>query len=237
MMIKICKIVLLALLMITVSTKVTFAKSGALTQKELKRYKPLKANEGRALKSLRTAKLNDVHLANPVKYFDIKRYDRYGKYETGWTFDMAAYKKLSIRDQKKIRSPKRIKPHSPFWKTYTLDAVESGYYNLHYVDNSSGIHTIASRKKLLDFLGNIDTAAELSMVLLGKASGKIRYKKIGNLYVIRIHDVSYSDCDGCGEPACTLFVQHMIMDSRGNVLINKTVSEKNFKSEKACSKL
>ncbi len=236
-MMKIFKIVLLVLLIISVSTKVTFAKSNTLTQKQLKRYKPLKVNEGKALKSLKTAKLSDVHLAKPVKYFDIKRYDSYNKYEGGCSFDMAAYKKLSDREKKKIRSARRIKPHKTFWKIYTPDIVEAGYYNLHYLDSDLGVHTIASRKKLLDFLGTIDTSTELSMVLFNMVRGKIRYKKVGNLYIIRGHDVSYTDCDGCGEPACTLFVRHMIIDSRGNVLIDKTVSEKDFKSEKACSKL
>ena len=234
---KIFKILLVVSLIISISSEVTFAKSSKLTQKQLKHYKPLKVNEGKVLKSLTTAKLSNVHPVKPVKYFDIKRYDSYDKYEGGWSFDMAAYKKLSDREKKKIRSARRIKPHKPFWKIYTPDVVEVGYYNLHYLDSDLGVHTIASRKKLLAFLGTIDTPTELSMVLLDMVRGKIRYKKVGNLYIIRAHDVSYTDCDGCGEPACTLFIQHIIMDNRGNILENMTVGEKSFNSEKKCATL
>jgi hypothetical protein len=234
---KLFKVVLLALLVGSVSTEVTCAKSNTLTQKQLERYKPLKANEGRKLMSLTKAKLKDVHLAKHVKYFDIKQYDNYKKYVGGLSFDMTAYKNLSSKDKKKIRSARPVKPHDPFWKVYLLDGVESGYYNLHYINKDSRFHTITTRKKLLAFLGRIDTPTELSILFLGRTVGKIGYKKIGDLYIMRIHELSFTDCDGCGEPACILFVRHMIMDNRGNILLDKQISEQSFKSEKQCSKL
>jgi hypothetical protein len=222
------KTILVMALAISVNMQYTYAKSGNLSQ----RYKPLKVNEGRKLISLKQTMLHDVHLAKEVKYFDIKQYDVSGKYVTGWSFDMAAYRKLSSQEKKKIRSVKGKKPRGSFWKLSLNDGTFNGFYNLHYLDKSAKVHTINSRKELLSFLGTVDTPAELSMLFLAHSYGKIRYKKMGNIYNIRINDISYSDCDGCGEPACTLFVRQQIIDNRGNVLLDRQVSEKSFKSEK-----
>lgn len=219
--------------MLSASTQFTAAKSSIVTNE----YKPLKVNTGRKLMSLKKAMLSDVHLAKPVKYFDIKRYDAFGKYIGGWSFDMAAFKKLSNKDKMKIRSAKVKKPKSLFWKCSLNDGTFAGFYNLHYLDSHSKVQTINSRKDLLLFLGNIDTPAELSILFLDHYYEKIRYKKIGNIYNLRINDVSYSDCDGCDEPACTLFVRQKIMDTRGNILLDKQVSQKGFKNEKKCKEL
>lgn len=229
---KLYKIVLAVVLMISISTQFTVAKSSVITKK----YNPLKANAGRKLMSLKKAMLSDVHLTKPVKYFDIKQYDVSGKYVGGWSFDMAAYKKLSNREKKKIRSAKAKKPKSSFWKCSLNDGTFAGFYNLHYLDSHSRVQTINSRKDLLSFLGTVDTPAELSMLFLDHNYGKICYKKMRNIYNLRINDVYYPDCDGCGEPACTLFVRQKIMDNRGNILLDKQVSEKSFKSEKKCRK-
>ena len=219
-------------LAISINMQYTYAKSGNLSQ----RYKPLKVNEGRKLTSLKQAMLKDVHLAKSVKYFDIKQYDSSAKYVNGWSFDMAAYKRLSGREQKEIRSARAKKPKRSFWRLSLNDGTFAGFYNLHYLDKKAKVHTINSRKELLSFLGNVDTPAELSMLFVDHSYGKIRYKKIGNIYNIRINDISYSDCDGCGEPACTVFVRQMILDNRGNILLNRQVSEKRFNNEKTCGK-
>ena len=226
-------VVLISVLCCTGSVSV-LAKAHTLTKQELQHYKPLKKNEGKALPSLTKAKLSDVHLAKAVKYFDIKLYDASSKYVSGWSFDMSAYNKLSTKDKKKIRSARAKKPKNTFWKFSFVDGPLAGFYNLHYIDNHSKVQTINSRKDLLAFLGTIDTPAELSMLLLGDSKGKIRYRKRGTIYNLRINDVSSSDCDGCDEPACTLFVGQRIMDNRGNILLDKQVSEKSFKSEKKC---
>ena len=229
-------IVLLVLLIVGVSLNNGMAGSPTYTQKELQKYKPLKKNEGLRLSSLKTAKLDDVHLAKAVKYFDIKQYDASSKYVSGWSFDMAAYNKLSSKDKKKIRSVRAKKPKNTFWKFSFVDGPLAGFYNLHYIDNHSKVQTINSRRELLSFLGTIDTPVELSMLFLDHHYGKIHYRKIGNIYNIRINDVSYSDCDGCGEPACILSVGQQIMDNRGKVLLKRQISEKSFKSEKKCRK-
>jgi len=125
---------LVTVLVLSASVQLSCAKSGTMTQAQLNRYKPLKANEGRALMSLEKAKLRDVHLAKPVKYFDIKSYEiNYDElnYEGGWSFDMDAYKKLSSSERKKIRSAKPISSGSPFGATYFADSpMRSIYFTL-----------------------------------------------------------------------------------------------------------
>ncbi len=228
---------LLVLFLISVSTELIFAKSGTLTQKQLKRYKPLKANEGRKLKSLATAKLSDVHLAKPVKYFDIKSYEIVYddlKYSGGWSFDMAAYHKLSSREKKKVRLAKPVKSNNPFGATYFVDSPMNEIYNLHYVDMYSKVHTFASRKELLTFLGEIDTPVEVHMALLN-SYGSIRYKKVGNLYIIREKIVTHEDYDG-GKYNCYLEILHEIMDKRGKMLLNERIKYQGYRGKK-CDKL
>jgi len=229
---RIVQSMLMIVFILSVSVQLLCAKSNSLAQ----HYKPLKTNEGRNLMSLKKAMLRDVHLAKPVKYFDIKQYDRDGKYITGWSFDMAAYKKLSNKEKKRIRSTRAKKPKGSFWKFFMNGGGFAGFYNLHYLDKHAKVHTIHSRKELLAFLGRIDTPAELSMLFLAHNTGKIRYKKMGNVYNIRLNDVSYSDCNGCGEPACTVFVYQKLINSNGKIFLNKQVSEQSFKSEKKCSR-
>ena len=170
---KIFKIVLLVSLIIGVSAKVTFAKSGTLTQKQFKRYKPLKAKEGKVLKSLTDYMLSDVHFVKSVKYFDIKRYSLDKPYsgklirsrgDTAWSFDMNAYRKLSSKEKKEIAS---LRPASDgFGTTYYGDGTPgiASVYNLHYIDMNSKAHTVFS--DLIDFLGEIDTPAEMQIMLL-----------------------------------------------------------------------
>ena len=231
---KLFKMMLQVSLMIVANIVVISAGSHTIGKKQWQQYKPLKVNEGRKPISLKLAKLSDTNLAKTVKYFDIKQYDISGKYVGGWSFDMAAYKKLSTNDKKKIRSAMAKKPKHSFWKYSFNDGAVAGFYNLHYIDSHSKVQTINSRKDLLSFLGTVDTPSELSMLLLGDIYGKIRYRKIGNIYNLRSSVFSFSDCDGCGEPACTLFVRQIIIDHRGDILLDRQVSEKSFKSEKKC---
>jgi len=222
-MMKIFKIVLLALLMISVSTKVTFAKSGTLTQKQLKRYKPLKANEGRALKSLKKAKLSDVNLAKPVKYFDVKYYHSENKtYKGGFSFDMNAWKKLSAKEKKKIQTQHFVRQGVSFaMKAIYPDRGPYHIANIHYIDNNSNVYTFSSRKKLVKFLGTIDTPVELAILLLNK-SGKVRYKELDNLYIIRT-DLIYEENDGTDN--FYQDIEHIIMDKKGDILMRKTITK------------
>ena len=233
---KIIKTVLLLSLTMGIGSEPVFAKPGILTQKQLERYKPLKANEGRALMSLKKAKLKDVHLAKPVKYFDIKSYEIIFddlKYSGGWSFDRAAYNKLSDREKRRIRSVKPVKSNSPFGATYFADSPMKEIYNLHYVDMHSKVHTFASRKELLAFLGVIDTPAEVHMALLN-SYGSIRYKKMGNLYIIREKSVTHEDYDG-GDYDCYLEIVHKIMDNRGSILLIKGVKHQGYRGKKCDS--
>jgi|GEM_PF-5830612 len=223
------KIVLLTILSLIISTQPIVAESTT-------KIKPLKLNEGSRLISLKQTMLHDVHLAKEVKYFDIREYDMYGKYVTGWSFDMTAYRRLSSQEKRKIHSLKGKKPRGSFWKLSLNDGTFNGFYNLHYLDKNAKLHTINSRKELLSFLGRVDRPAELTILLLGHSHGEIRYKKMGRVYNIRINDLSYSDCDGCGEPACIVFVRQKIIDNRGNIMVDRQVSEKSFKSEKKCGR-
>jgi len=230
---------LIKIIVLTVVTSchILFAGSSTLTATQLKILKPLKKNEGRVLMSLSKAKLKDVHLAKPVKYFDIKSYEITSgglKYSGGWSFDMEAYKMLSKSEQKKIRSVKPVKSNNPFGAIYFMDSPMKEIYNLHYVDTQSKIHTFASRKALLAFLGEIDTPVEVHMALLN-SYGTIRYKKVENFYVIREKVVTYEDYDG-GEYDCYLEILHKIMDNRGTMLLSKRVKYRGYHGKK-CDKL
>ena len=220
---QIFKIILMVLLTISVSTKVTFAKSGTLIQKQLKRYKPLKANEGKKLKSLVTAKLSDVHLVKPVKYFDIKYYHSESKaYSGGFSFDMNAWKKLSAKEKNKIQTQRFVNRGESFAvKAILLDGDPMLVANLHYLDTHSNVYTFSSRKKLIKFLGTIDTPVELAILLLNQ-SGRVRYQKLNNLYIIRTDHI-YEENDGTDN--CYQDIEHMIMDKKGNILMKKTMTK------------
>ncbi len=211
--------ILLVLLIIGTSTKVTFAKFSTLSVQELKRYKPLKAHEGKSLPSLTTAKLSNLNLAKPVKYFDIRGYDTWGKYTGGWSFDMLAFKKLSRKEQKKLNSIKITKKNYAIAYTYLQDSTLVDSYYLHYIDMNSILYTISSRKELLAFLGTIDTPVELHIALLG-SYGSIRYKQIENIYILRYESSTYEDYDG-GDYEYAHSINHIIMDNRANKLLSK----------------
>jgi len=234
---KIIKTALWLLCVACTGYSVVYAASNTLSATQLKKLKPLKKNEGRTLMSLSKAKLKDVHLAKNVKYFDIKSYeinfDKL-KYSGGWSFDMEAYNKLSKREKKKIRSVKPIKSNTPFGAIYFADSPMKEIYNLHYIDARSKVHTFASRKALLAFLGEIDTPAEVHMALLN-SFGSIRYKKVGNLYVIREKSVTYEDYDG-GKYDSYVEILHKVMDNRGKILLSKRVKYQGCR-KKRCDNL
>ena len=95
---------------------------------------------------------------------------------------------------------------------------------------NSKVHTFVSRKKLLSFIGVIDTPAEVHMALL-HTYGKIRYKKIGNLYIIRRDTIVYINYEGA-EYDCSISIYHEIMDNRGNMLLEKEISDGEYSGNK-----
>jgi len=214
------KPVLLLFLVLSVGMEVLSARSHALTQEELKKYKPLKAKEGKVLKSLTDYMLSDFHLAKPVKYFDIKRYSLDKPYsgklsrfrgDTAWSFDMKAYRKLSNKEKKEVAS---LRPASDgFGTTYYVDGTAgiASVYNLHYVDMNSKAHTVFSKSELVGFLGEIDTPAEIQVMLLSYP-GIHRYKEKDNLYIIRT-DLIFEESDG----VYTHEIYHRVMNKQGSV--------------------
>jgi len=233
------KIILLILSGCFLGGESALAKSHMPTVQELQRYAPLKKSEGRKLPSLTHAKLGDVHLAKPVKYFDIKRYETgpgpftARSYVGGWSFDTKAYSKLSNHEKKDIRSQRPQKSNTPFGAKYMNDGPMAEIYNLHYIDMQGKTHTFASRKALLSFLGKIDTAVELHIFLLNRG-GEIRYKKSGDLYILRWKTVSYEDYDG-GDHDCSVSIDHEIIDMRGKTLLRRQLSYKAYRG-KLCEK-
>jgi len=220
---KIFKIVLLVSLALGIGVKVLSAESNTLTKKQLQKYRPLKVHEGKKLKSLKSAMLSDVHLAKPVKYFDIKYYHSEDRsYWYGFSFDMNAWKKLLAKEKKKIQTQRFIHQGESFAvEAILLDGGPMLIGNLHYIDNNSNAYTFSSRKELVKFLGTIDTPVELAILLLSK-SGRVRYKELGNLYIIRT-DLIYTDNDGTDN--CYQDIEHIIMDKKGDILLQKTTTK------------
>ncbi len=119
--------------------------------------------------------LKDFHLAKSVKYFDIKWYmqEKSGKkytYGGGWAFDMEAYRKLSTREQKKIRSSFPSVHQRGF--TAKHNGGRTTRYFIHYIDRLSRVHIIDTRTKLKHFLGKIDTKAEADVMTLEYTTGR-----------------------------------------------------------------
>ena len=183
----------------------------------------MKVSEGKALKSLRTAKLSDMHLSKPIKYFDIKYYHSENKaYSGGFSFDMNAWKKLSAKEKKKIKTQRFVHQGTSFAvQAILLDGGPMLVANLHYIDNNSNAYTFASRKELVKFLDTIDTPAELAILLLSER-GRVRYKELNNLYIIRT-DLIYEENDGTNN--CYQDIGHMIIDKKGDILMSKTITK------------
>ena len=186
-------------------------------------FKPLKEKEGSSLPSLKKAKLTDVHLASLVKYFDIKYYHSSNKsYYGGFSFDMKAWKTLSKKEKREIQRQRPLRKGVLFAvKPLMLDGGPMLIANIHYIDNSSNVYTFSSRKKLLLFLGTIDTPTELAILFLSK-EGRVRYKKVGFFYIIRT-DYVYTENDGTDN--CYQDIEHIVMDKKGKIISNKTTTK------------
>ena len=173
-------------------------------------------------------------MAKPVKYFDIKYYHSDNKeYWGGYSFDMNAWKNLSIKEKKKIQTQRPMNLGISFGvESILMDGGPMLIANLHYIDSNSIAYTFSSRKKLIEFLGTIDTPVELTMLLLSER-GRIRYKEMDDLYIIRT-DFIYEENDG-RDGGCYHEKKHIIMDKKGNILTDKTITKSH--KEKKCKAL
>jgi hypothetical protein len=125
---------------------------------------------------------------------------------------MKAYRKLSSKEKKEIVS---LRPASDgFGTTYYVDGTAgiASVYNLHYIDMNSKAHTVFSKSELVGFLGEIDTPAEIQIMLL-PYPGIHRYKEKDNLYIIRT-DLIFEESDG----VYTHEIYHRVMNKQGSVV-------------------
>ena len=195
--------------------------------------KPLTLAEGKKLKNLKRYRLKDFHLKQKVRYFDLRQYytTKGYPYMRGWAFDQQSYNKLpsNLRNilgrmyAAETRNKKGWEWHNkigyidaanayrdydkPYRKTISI---------LYYAKMDSNIYIWHqnSEKWMKDFLGEIDTPAELAVVL-HTFRGIKRYKKISKGYLVRIDNLITEQ--NAPDGRCMHIVRHAIVNKKGEI--------------------
>jgi len=196
--------------------------------------KPLSLTEGKKLKNLKQYNLKDFHLKKKVRYFDLRQYytSKGYPYMRGWAFDQQAYNKLpsNLRnilgrmDAAKTRNKKGWgwtnyhmgsngamqafrRYGKPYRKTISI---------LYFAKPDSNIYIWHknSKKWMKNFLGEIDTPAELAVVL-HTYRGTKRYKKTAQGYQVRIDNLISEE--NAPDGRCMHIIRHIVVDKQGKV--------------------
>jgi len=196
--------------------------------------KPLTLAEGKKLKNLKRYRLKDFHLKKTVRYFDLRQYytTKGYPYMRGWAFDQQTYNKLPSNLRNilgRMYAAETRNKKGWGWRNYYMGsngAMEAfRRYGKPYrktisilyfakLDSNIYIWHQNSKKWMKDFLGEIDTPAELAVVL-HTYRGTKRYKKIPQGYQVRIDNLisEKNALDG----RCMHIVRHIVVDKHGKV--------------------
>lgn len=193
------------------------------------------------LKKLNDYKVSDFKLTNDVSYFEIESYNtselnkklqflpRVGGKRTKIFFDQSAYQALTDKDKSKVNIafPKFAKSDHLGARIAPPMTRNMGHImsisNLRYLDKQSKVHTIPTTSGVMDLLGDIDTAAEIQLVLwMNNERPAKSYKKVNNQYEITInYFVPTSFVQNCGT-----YTYRIIMDLNGKILEKKLLKFK-----------
>jgi len=217
-------------LLLRVSVSILLLSGGAVYAQT----KPLSLTEGTKLKNLKRYKLRDFHLKKKVRYFDLRQYytTKGYPYMRGWAFDQQAYNKLpsNLRNILQRRDAAKTRNKKGWgWKNYHMGSNGAipafrRYGNpyrhtisiLYFAkpDSNTYIYHQSSKKWIKNFFGQIDTPAELA-VILHTYRGTKRYKKIPQGYQVRIDNLITEK--NAPDGRCMHIVRHMVVDKQGKV--------------------
>ncbi len=216
---------------------------------------PLSLTEGKKLKNLKNYRLKDFHLKKKVRYFDLRQYytTKGYPYMRGWAFDQQAYNKLPSnlrnilgrRDAAKTRNKKgwgwtnrymgsngAMQAFRRYGKPYR-ETISILYFAK--LDSNTYIYHQNSKKWMKNFLGEIDTPAELAVVL-HTYRGTKRYKKISHGYQVRIDNLVSEK--NAPDGRCMHLVRHLIVDTQGEVeSLQKGLRNDGPLDKQACDRL
>lgn len=173
-------------------------------------HKPVpKLDKGeKKFKNIKSYRGNDFHLGWEVDYFDVVSFNTrpsdgktfllpQGKAFFIETFHVGkATKKLDERSQQYLA--KAILKPTYFWKFPQPLLNDYTFYTLRFVDaKDEKLKAIETLDEVKQFLGNIDTEAEILLWILASdhpRRGSYSYKKVGKNYRVRFLDSDMGEC-------------------------------------------
>ena len=126
-------------------------------------------------KSLNAYNLNDFHLAKDVKYFSI----HLGFSGIVYRYNVEIYQHLSSEQKRTLEDAKKgVQNYFNLYIPPNAMIMGSPVAYIVYIDEASKVHTVETKEELKDFLGNIDTPAEVKVwLMLNRKRDVSRYKK------------------------------------------------------------
>ena len=126
-------------------------------------------------KSLNEYRLSDFRLAKDVKYFSI----HLGFSGITYRYDSQTYQQLTSEQEHALEEAKKgVKSYFNLYISPVAALIGRPVAYIIYIDETSSVHTVETKDELKEFLGNIDTPAEVKVWLM--LNGKIdvnKYKK------------------------------------------------------------
>jgi hypothetical protein len=114
-------------------------------------------------KSLHVYKLNDFHLVKDVKYFSI----HLGFTGITYRYNAQTYQQLSSDQKHTLEDAKKeVKSYFNLYMPPNGMLIGRPVAYILYMDETSKVHTIETKDELKEFLGNIDTPAEVKVWLM-----------------------------------------------------------------------
>ena len=126
-------------------------------------------------KSLNEYRLSDFHLAKDVKYFSI----HLGFSGITYRYDSQTYQQLTSEQEHALEEAKKgVKSYFNLYIPPVAALIGRPVAYIIYIDEASRVHTVETKDELKEFLGNIDTSAEVKVWLMLNGKRNVsKYKK------------------------------------------------------------